>query len=261
MFSNKYIFIYSSIMVIIVAALLSTAAMVLKPFQERNMKAEKIQGVLASANIKSSRSDAALLFNKFVVEEFAIDKEGNVVMSYKNGKIDLKDKTITQDFKRPFELNIKEQLKIEKESAQGKTTKKAYFPLYIIEKDSKKYYIVPVYGKGLWGPIYGNLAFDSNFNTIAGATFGNDKETPGLGAEISEDWFGNEFIGKEIFDKNGDFTSITVVKGGVANSNINPLHGVDAISGSTITSNAVSVMLKNCLGNYVQYIEKSKKEK
>ena len=120
-------------------------------------------------------------------------------------------------------------------------------------------YIIPLLGKGLWGPVYGNLALAGDFNTVTGATFGHDKETPGLGAEIELDFFENQFIGKKILDENGNFVSIQVVKGGAQMLPADQqIHGVDAISGGTITSNGVSDMLKSNLENYIGYINKHK---
>lgn len=249
MFTNRYIFIYSSVMVIIVAAILSTAASLLKPFQEKNIRVEKIQKVLASVNIPSSKENADELFKKYIVEEIVIDVEGDMVSLFKNGVFDVGDV-------RAFELDLKEELKIKASFENDPALPEPNFPLYVCEKDGKRYYIIPLLGKGLWGPIYGNLAFADDMNTIIGATFGNDKETPGLGAEIDSKEFSEQFIGKTIFDESGNFTSITVVKGGVANStSVKLSHGVDAISGGTITSNAVTDMLQNCLSSYVPYIK------
>jgi Na+-transporting NADH:ubiquinone oxidoreductase subunit C len=112
-------------------------------------------------------------------------------------------------------------------------------------------------GRGLWGQIYGNLALEDDFNTVAGSMFGHDKETPGLGAEIQNTEFEAQFIGKKIFDENGKFTSIKVMKG--ASKIMTPeqlVHGVDAISGGTITSNGVSAMLQSNLTNYLEFIKK-----
>jgi len=251
MFTNRYIFIYASAMVILVAAILSSASMVLKPFQEANVKAEKIQGILASANIETDRAAADETYQKYVVEELAVDSEGNVVSIYKNNKLEKGDL-------RPFDINLKVQNKLKKDMAAGKTETSPVWPIFVMEKDGKKAFVVPVLGMGLWGPVWGNVAFESDFNTIAGATFDHKGETPGLGAEINTSWFEAEFTGKTIFDEKGDFVSIKVVKGGVANSNINPAHGVDAISGGTITSDGVSEMLEDCLENYVPYIQKNK---
>ena len=261
MFTNRYIFTYASIMVILVAAILSTASMVLKPYQEANVKAEKIQGILASANIETSREEAASLFDQHIIEELAVDTDGNVVMKTRDGKTEWFNNTIEKEVKytRPFEINLKEELNILAETKDGTVERTPIFPVYKLKKDGKEYFVVPVRGMGLWGPVWGSIAFESDFNTIAGATFDHKGETPGLGAEINQSWFEDEFKGKSIFDEDGKFVSIAVVKGGVANSNINIAHGVDAISGGTITSNGVSDMLKDCLENYVPFIEKTQK--
>jgi len=126
-----------------------------------------------------------------------------------------------------------------------------------MERESKRYFVVPVRGMGLWGPIWGNLAFESDFNTVAGATFDHKAETPGLGAEINTSWFQDYFKGKTIFDETGEFVSIKVVKGGVANSNVPLSHGVDAISGGTITSDGLTAMIESNLQNYVPFIKKN----
>jgi len=250
MFSNRYIYTYASVMVIVVAAILSSAAMLLKPYQLANVRAEKIQGILASVNVETSRNLAEETYQKYVIEELAIDSDGNIVSRFKNNTIEMGDL-------RPFEINLKEQLDLKRRLDTGRGTRNPIWPLYIMERDNKRYYVVPVQGMGLWGPIWGNLAFESDFNTIAGATFDHKAETPGLGAEINTYWFQDEFKGRTIFDENGKFVSIKVVKGGVANSNIPLAHGVDAISGGTITSDGVTAMIQSNLQNYVPFIKKN----
>jgi len=109
----------------------------------------------------------------------------------------------------------------------------------------------------LWGPIWGNIALEKDFRTVYGVTFGHKGETPGLGAEIATQAFQDQFEGKTIFDDNYNFTYIKVVKGGVVTMPADQqIHGVDAISGGTITSTAVSDMIKDCLSNYEAYIKK-----
>lgn len=248
MFSNRYIYIYSSVMVIVVAAVLAAAANLLKPYQERNIKAEKIQNILASAGISVSRAEADSLYRKYIVEELLIDRQGNVLSVYK-------DNQLVQGNLRAFNVDLRMELKKLERHLANPSEPAPVFPLFVFRNDTTTEYIVPLQGKGLWGPIYGNIAFMSDMNTITGANFGHDKETPGLGAEIALAPFEEQFTGKAIFDKNGRFVSVTVVKGGVANSNIDPDHGVDAISGGTITSNGVSEMLVTNLENYVEYFK------
>lgn len=245
MYTNSYVFRYAAILVILVAAVLSLAALMLKPAQERNIAIAKMEGILSAANMESTATDAEELYAKYIVEEVVIDEDGNVIGLFRNGAFEKGDV-------RAFYLDLKKELY---NKSVGKESK---FPLYIAEKDGGKIFIIPLLGKGLWGPIYGNIAFGDDFNTVTGATFGHDKETPGLGAEIEQDFFEKQFIGKKIFDENGNFTSIQVVKGGAKMlPEAQQIHGVDAISGGTITSNGVSQMLKSNLENYIGYIKKN----
>lgn len=241
--SNSYIFIYASVMVIIVAAVLSTTATLLKDKQLQNVRNEKMQAILASAGVESTPENAETLYNKYITEELIISPDGKVNDLYKNGGFEKGDK-------RAFNVDLKTEL-------YNKSTGKDFdSPLYVCHIDGNTYYIVPLLGKGLWGPIWGNIAFDSDFNTVKGVVFDHKGETPGLGAEIVYPPFTNPFHGKTIFDTNGNFTSIHVVKGGVVKLPANQqIHGVDAISGGTITSMGVDEMLKNCLENYVPYIK------
>lgn len=136
------------------------------------------------------------------------------------------------------------------------TTDEGEKKLYICTfENGDKAYIVYVSGVGLWGPIWGYLAFKKDFNTIYGTTFDHKGETPGLGAEINTDWFAAQFNDKQIFE-NGEFTSVKIVKGGADKSN---LHEVDAISGGTITSKALEVTISKSINSYVKFF-KSKLE-
>ena len=251
MFSNRYIFIYASVMVIVVAAVLSSAATYLKPFQERNIRTEKIMDILKSVKIDAEKAEAETLYNKYIVEELALNTAGEATSIYKSNSFEKGDV-------RPFEIKLKSELKKKEFLDAGKKVDgEPAFPLYICNHDNKTFYIIPLRGKGLWGPVWGNIALEEDFKTIYGVTFGHKGETPGLGAEIATQAFQDQFEGKTIFDDNYNFTSVKVVKGGVVTMPADQqIHGVDAISGGTITSNAVSDMIKDCLSNYEAYIKK-----
>ena len=243
MYTNRYIFTYAAILVIVAAALLSLAAMLLKPLQERNRAIDKMRGILISIQTKNVNAKNAIpLFNKYIVEELVLDPQGNVVNTYKRSpkedapafKIDLKKQYYNKAHHKPYKL-----------------------PIYIARKDDKKIYIIPMRGTGLWGPIWGNIALTSDFKTVVGVFFDHKSETPGLGAEIATPHFQKEFVGKTIFDNQGHFTSIEVVKGGV--KKLPPaqrIHGVDAISGGTITSKGVDAMLRDVLKSYLPFMKK-----
>lgn len=243
MYSNAYIFRYAGIMVILVAAILSSAAMLLKPMQERNEAVDKMQSILSAAGIENVTTENAIeLFNNYVSDMIVIDNEGNVIDDYQGeGKQN----------SEAFNLNLKEQL-------YNKSVNKSFkLAMYVLEKDGEKINIIPLRGVGLWGPVWGNIALKNDFNTVIGVTFSHKSETPGLGAEIETPIFEDQFPGKELFDDQGNFVSIGVIKGGVENFPLDlQRHKVDAISGGTITSNGVNDMINNVLESYVPYIKK-----
>ncbi|MBN1183746.1 MAG: NADH:ubiquinone reductase (Na(+)-transporting) subunit C [Bacteroidales bacterium] len=229
-FSNTYIFIFSIIMVVIVAAVLSFSAMKLKPYQDKNKEIEKKRNILSSINIESDTKNAESLYSKYIISEQVLDVQGNIIENPKTP---------------PFDIDLKKEL--------DKDPSVRNLPLFISQmEDSSIYYIVPVRGKGLWGPIWGFVALQDDMSTLAGVIFDHSDETPGLGAEISTKKFQVPFRGKKIFSGAGKFQSIKVVKGG-ANPAAN--NEVDAISGGTITSKGLETMLGECLSNYIPFFE------
>jgi len=244
MFTNKYIFIYASVMVIIVAAVLSAAAMFLQPFKERNVKVEKIRNILTSAGIVSTRENAERLFQEHITAELLIDRHGKVI----------------NDDRKAFDIDLKTELQKLNELESGQSNVKPAFPLFVCENKGDTVFIIPMLGKGLWGPIWGYIALKSDYNTVVGAVFDHQGETPGLGAEISTAVFQKQFVGKKIFDNKDKFVSVAVVKGGMAYSKIPRMNGVDAISGGTITSEGLAKMIKLCLANYVSYFKNQRDE-
>jgi Na+-transporting NADH:ubiquinone oxidoreductase subunit C len=247
--SQGFTFLFAVIMVVVVATVLAVAAMGLKGPQDENMKQEKMQNILGSIQVESTREEASAKFGEFVKKRIILDSKGNV-LSEMDGPV----KTLGADGKEAFEsdafnIDIKKQYRDKSLSDDQKK-----FPLFICEKDGNPYYVVPLVGTGLWGPIWGFIALEGDMNTIFGAKFDHKTETPGLGAEINQGWFQEPFVGDKIFDESGTFVSVKVVKGGADASDE---HGVDAITGGTITSNGVTAMLENTLKVYVPYFKKN----
>lgn len=217
-------------MVIAVATLLSLAATLLQPAQARNLEIEKKRNMLESINVEATRENTEELYEKFIKEGFVINTEGNPVEG-----IDA------------FTVVVKNE--------QKKQLEQQYLPVFRAEPAAgEKVIIVPVEGKGLWGPIYGYISLKSDMNTIYGSNFDHKSETPGLGAEINTTQFESQFLGKKLYD-NADFKSVLVVKGGAKE---NDPHGVDAISGGTITSKGLQDMIYDCLIKYNSYFLKNR---
>ena len=229
--SNKYIFIYATILVVVVAVALSVVAVLLKPRQQANADKEKMQSLLAAIGVQSTLDETPELYKKYFTTEWAVNLDGEKVQS------DI----------APFNLDVKKQLALAE-----KRDPSTLLPIFGFEKDGKKGYVVPLYGAGLWGDIWGYIALAEDFNTILGVTFGHESETPGLGAEIATEKFQNRFVGKKILDQNGTFTSVKVLKKADESSD----NQVDAISGATITSLAVSTMLEKTLALYQNAFDK-----
>lgn len=236
-FSNTYIFVFSLIMVTIVAVLLSFVAMQLKPIQQMNIEIERKQDILRSVGEAQQLHEVSDK-NSYIEEEFGKYITDSYVVDFQGEKIDADAFEVT--------LKLEEEVKLPQEERQ--------YPIFVFSDNGTEKYVVPVRGKGLWGPIWGYVALDDDMNTINGAVFDHQNETPGLGAEINTEAFQKPFSGKTIFDDQGNFVSIEVVKGGAAP---NDPHGVDAISGGTITSKGLEAMLKDCLGGYVNYFKKT----
>ncbi len=238
--SNGFTFGFAIIMVIIVGAILAIAAMSLKPAQKENVKREKMKDILAAIRLEVSMDEAPELFQSYVKERKVIDYSGNVI-STKSGEVDPNDK------KDAFNIEVKKEYRSIDDPADRN------YPLYVCEKDGKRYVVMPLVGKGLWGPIWGYMALESDYNTVFGASFDHKTETPGLGAEIKEDFFEKQFNGEKIKD-DGEFVSIKVVKGSSDPSN---KHAVDGITGGTITSNGVQEMIDRTLAVYNTYFSKA----
>lgn len=226
--SNKYIFLYSIVMVVLVAVSLTIVAIKLKPAQEKNIRVEKMQNILKSVNIATTPADAEDKYNKYITEKLVINSKGEKV-----------------EGKEAFEVDMAVEMKKDAESRD--------LPVFVCTKENgEKDFIVPLRGKGLWGPIWGFMSFKNDFNTVVGCMFDHKGETPGLGAEINTEGFQKQFSEKKIFDDSGKFTSIQIIKGGAAPDNI---HGVDAISGGTITSKGVQYMVHDCLIQYEPFFK------
>ena len=229
-FSNRYIFIFSAVMVIAVATLLAMAATMLQPQQLKNLEIEKKKSILESIGIESTRENTESLYDKYIKEIYVINSKGEKVDGVNAFNVVLKDEQ-----KKPLEQQ--------------------FFPIFkAIIDDGEKLLVIPVEGKGLWGPIWGYISVKSDMNTIFGCTFDHKGETPGLGAEINTRPFEDMFIGKKLFESE-KFVSVGVLKGGAKNDDP---HNVDAISGGTITSKGLEKMLADCLSKYNDYLIKNR---
>ena len=221
--------------------LLALASTQLKELQEFNIDLDKKKNILKCIGI-----DVAIMTPDMIIDEYesnisniTLNTNGDVVTNIEN-------------------KNLK--------SVQNKSTGQIQYYLDNIEylpaykASNPESFIIPIAGKGLWSTLFGYFALEKDLNTVKGISFYKHGETPGLGGEVEKKWFQDNFIGKKIFNSSAELISIKVVKGkaGDVLSSDALIHGVDGISGATITSRGVSEFLKKDLLRYEPYINRNK---
>ncbi|MFP2996348.1 Na(+)-translocating NADH-quinone reductase subunit C [Spongiivirga sp. MCCC 1A20706] len=232
--SNAYTFLFAAAMVVVVAASLAFAATSLKDLQQENVRKEKMQNILYTIGIETDRDGAEELFGKYIQEQLALKPGGGVDAERDAFKIEL-----SKEVKKPVE--------------------EQRFPLYVANVEGKKYYVIPLYGAGLWNAIWGYVSLEQDINTIKGTIFDHTGETSGLGAEITQKWFQDRFEDEKIFNESGELVGVTVLKGNNdPNGEDKTDNEVDAISGATITGDGVTDMFKERLQHYLPYIKSQK---
>lgn len=230
--SNTYQILYAAIMVVVVGAALAWVYMALKPQQDLNRNNDTRSQILSAIQITPNGDGEAIeaAFSRYIVDQYLVDTTGKVT-----------DKSADV----AFNVNMKNNVKL--------TAAERRLPVFVAKlDDGSTKYVIPCYGAGLWGPIWGYVAVDADGQTIYGTNFSHESETPGLGARISEKPFQEEFKGHKLYVA-GAFKGVDVVKKG--QKSIDGAEQVDALSGATITSRGVSSMLKNCLTPYDGFLK------
>ena len=222
--SNAYIIIYSVVMVVVVAVLLAVTSLSLQSRQNENMRNEKRQQIVKALGENPETASYA----DVVAEAVMLDKSGNTI----SGKSEADIFEALNDLTASFEAGE--------------------FPIF---KAANGSVVIPVYGAGLWGPVWGYIALEPDMNTVKGIVMDHSGETPGLGAEITTDKVQSSFVGKTIFE-GSEFVSVTMRKGGATNN-----HEVDAISGGTKTCDGVNAMIRTSVEGYLPYINANKSNK
>jgi Na+-transporting NADH:ubiquinone oxidoreductase subunit C len=229
--SNSYTFLYAIGISILTAVILAFAAEGLKPMQDANIKLDNKTSILRAVKIYSTDRKELETTYDTKVREIVVNAAGEEITGEKASAIKLKEQ-------------------FEKPEAER------HLPLFVFTgPDNRERYVVPMQGVGLWGPIYGYISLEDDLNTVYGAFFAHKGETPGLGAEIAERFFQDQFPGKKIMDASNNFVSVNVVKTS-AKVDFGPEHRVDGISGGTITSDGTDKMIEDCFKPYLAYFVK-----
>ncbi len=225
--SNTYTLIYAAVVVVVVAFLLAFVSEVLKAPSEANERIDKKKQILASLNIRDvDNQQVESEYDKVIVADCVIDSQGEVVDAGTD-----KDQT-------GFLMGSKD-------------ITPDCLPLYVCNVDGAKKYVIPLFGKGLWGAIWGYLALNDDCNTVYGAYFGHQSETAGLGARITDLDFQEQFKDKSVMNADGTVGLKVVKKGQVKDD----AHECDGISGATLTMDGVSAMFSESIAPYRAYLE------
>jgi Na+-transporting NADH:ubiquinone oxidoreductase subunit C len=233
--SNGYILMYAMIMTLVLGTVLASVSEVLKPKQTAEKDFEQMKFILASALGMETvnqlpRNEVTDMYNE-LVKDFVVDPEGE-----RQEGLTAEDVNVGKEYKKPKPERL--------------------LPVYSIAKENQPeevaYYVVPVYGFGLWDNIWGYVALESDLATIKGVIFDHKAETPGLGARITENEIQQRFVGKKLLDASGDFQSIVMQKGEGNNYDDNP-HKVDGLSGATLTAVGVNNMFRDYFKMYYNF--------
>ena len=239
--SNVYTIVFAIGMVIIVGALLAFTASSLKGTINKNVELEKQQNILYAMGVNENDEGSAVFVST--------DKAPELFGQYITKQLVITNGTNVEEDNEAYLIDVK------KEQDRAKKGEERRLPLLVGEKDGQTYYIAPIRGKGLWDAVWAYVAMDKNM-VVQGAYFDHKGETPGLGANIKERFFMDDFVGEHLLDSNGNFKGIDISKSNADPTNKDKSDNeVDAIAGATITGNGVSAMIKSDLALYVPYFK------
>lgn len=244
---NSYTIVFSVIMVVVVGSLLAGLAQGLSGRIAENQRFEKQQNILYAMGVNKNEGTSDVTFVP-ASEVEPIFKE------YITHQLVIQGDQVTED-PNAYLIDVKK----EEEMAKANSDYQRRLPLFVGEKDGETVYIIPMRGNGLWDAIWGFISVDTDF-VVRGVFFDHAGETPGLGANIKERYFMDDFIGEELMS--GEvFKGIEVAKGNNDPTNLRKNdQKVDALAGSTITGNGVAAMIKKDVGLYIPYLRKLKND-
>ena len=233
--SNKYTFMFALAICVVCSLALSLVSEGLKSKRELNIALDVKKNILKAVDLKVPLPDKVTVQEILDVydqkiEEIVINAQGEVV-----GEV----------------------------SIEGAQKNEELHPIYVYKEDGEIIaYCFPIIGKGLWSTLYGYFALEPDAITVRGITFYKHGETPGLGAEIEQDWFQDNYKGKKIWDiKNNQLSPTKVVKGKVVDkiSDEEAQFYVDGISAATITSRGVTEMVDKWVNIYEPFFKTIRK--
>jgi Na+-transporting NADH:ubiquinone oxidoreductase subunit C len=230
----------AGIICFVCSILVSGAAVSLRPIQEKNVILDKKRNILTAAGLYTPGADVEELFKDFETR----------IVNLETGEF--ADDVDTDTFDQQLAArNAETSVKIPKEfdcAALGRRSK--YAQIYLYKNDGKlDQIILPVRGPGLWSMLYGYMAIDQDTTTVRGLGYYKHAETPGLGGEVDNPRWKNQWSGKQLFDGNWQL-KVSVLKGKVDLNRKESIHQTDGLSGAPITTRGVDNMMKYWFGEH-----------
>lgn len=241
--SNTYIIVFSLILTVVLGGLLSGVSQVLGPAQKKAVDLDTKKQILGA--IPSEKSALATMTPEQILSRYSevinsvvADYQGNLVTTNAKGEpVMAENVNIEKNYKLPAEERL--------------------YPVFKYSASGSEAYILPTYGAGLWDAIWGFVALGPDLETIQGVSFDHKGETPGLGARITSDDVQARYRDKALYNAQGEFVSVTMVKGEKNPESALGPNKVDGMAGATLTANGVNSMLQNYLGYYQNYFDKN----
>ncbi len=240
--SNRYIIIFSLVLTAVLGGLLSGVSQVLGPTQKKAQDLDtkkQILGAIPSEKEALSDMEPEQILARYaeVINSVVTDYQGNLVdTNEKGGPMVAEEVNIEKNYKKAVEDRM--------------------YPVFKYSANGEEAYILPVFGAGLWDAIWGFVAINPDLKTVRGVSFDHKGETPGLGARITSDEIQQRYQEKSLYNANGEFVAITMVKGEkTPEDRLGPTR-VDGMAGATLTANGVNDMLLNYIGYYQKYFDK-----
>ena len=235
--SNAYIVGFAAVTTIILGAILSLAAVSLKPAQDIAKDKDTKSQILGAVSKLGKEDDVLGIYAK-KIESYVVDYNGDIKETNEAG-----------------EPLIAEKINILKEFKKDKTERAYPVFKYLTENGDLEAIIVPAFGNGLWNNIWGYVALAPDLSSIIGVSFDHVGETPGLGARITDPEVQARYKGKKVYDEAGELVSVTMLKRERGNTLTD--FSVDGLSGATKTAEGVNEMIKNYLMHYENHFKKA----
>ena len=238
--STANIIIVAVALCLVCSIIVSAAAVSLRPQQKLNQVLDQQINILKVSGLWQADKEIDELFANIETRIVNLDT-GNYV----------EDIDIAAFDQRKAARDPAQSIELTKDMDIASINRRENFAkVYLVkENDVVDRYVFPVHGYGLWSTLYGYVTVEKDMNTVYAIKFYDHRETPGLGGEVDNQKWQLSWLGKKLFDEQGDI-AIKVIKGSVVSGNPKEDYQIDGLSGATLTSDGVTNMFHFWMGEH-----------